>query len=155
MKWKLHFWLGFIFLLICTILIDPIALVFIFTIAFLGTMPDIDLALYKGSHRWAPFHSLLIPAIGFIFYPNIFTLLCVLSFGFHMFLDVFGSIIEGKKRQGTYCICLIPSYTWNFIFFKRKTHSVRLNANKSTIWLLLNFMISFLFIYYYIKYVVM
>ncbi len=154
-RFKGHFFWGFIYLLIITILIEPLALVLIFIVTFIGIFPDLDMKLYKNSHRWVWFHSLLFPILAFIFYPNILTLLILLAIGFHLFLDVFWSAVQGKKRTGYYTICIIPSYTWNFIFFKIKTHSVRLNANKSTIWLLLNFMISFLFIYYYIEYVVM
>lgn len=150
MKFKGHIFWTFLYLLIITYFLEPTAIVLIFIVAFIGTMPDIDLKLYKGSHRWIWFHSLFLPILAFIFYPTILTLLILLAFGHHFFLDVIINLLKGKKQTGFYTICVIPSYRFNFILFKIKTREYRMDGLSSTIWLLGNFVGSLIILIYYV-----
>ncbi len=150
MKFKGHLFWTFLYLLIIAYFLEPTAIVLIFIVAFIGTMPDIDLKLYEGSHRWVWFHSLLLPILAYIFYPTILTLLIILAFGHHFFLDVILNLLKGKKQTGFYTICVVPTYTFNFILFKIKTREYRMNGRASTIWLLGNFVISLLFLISYV-----
>ena len=150
MKFKGHLFWTFLYLLVVVYFLEPIAIVLLFIVAFIGTMPDIDLKLYKHSHRWIWFHSLLFPILAYAFYPTILTLLIILAFGHHFFLDVILNLLKGKKQTGFYTICIIPSYTFNFILFKIKTHEYRLSGLASTVWLLGNFLISLIFLLYYV-----
>lgn len=154
MKLKGHLFWTFWYLFIIAYFLEPLALVFIFIITFIGTMPDVDSNLFRkykkedekdpliemnNPHRWIITHSLLLPGLAFIFYPTILTLLILLAFGHHFFLDVIINTFNGKKRIGYYTICVIPSYSFNFLFFKLTTKAYRLNGRNSSIWLLGNF----------------
>lgn len=156
MKFKGHMFWTFIYLSTIAYFLEPMALIFIFIITFIGTMPDIDFKMFRKNkekegfitvdnpHRWIPFHSLLLPILAYVYYPNILTLLILLAFGHHFFLDTIPQLLKLKKETGYYTICLIPSYEFNFIFFKITTKALRLGGRSSTVWLLGNFIISFI-----------
>ena len=142
MKLKGHlFWTG-IYMGVIMMFIEPLALILIFLIAWISLLPDIDLRLYRESHRFFPFHSIIIPLIAFYLYPNILTLMILLSIGHHLALDTVGNLIFGKEGKGYYTICLIPSYIFNFLFFKLTTKGLRISGKSTTVWLLLNWILS-------------
>jgi len=165
MKFKGHMFWTFLYLLIIAYFLEPIPIVLLLIIAFIGTMPDIDSNIFRkykkdkdkeslievnNPHRWIPLHSLLLPILAYVYYPNILTILILLAFGHHFFLDCLFQLLKLKKETGYYTICLIPSYEFNFILYKVKTKAIRLGGRMSTIFLLGNFLLSLVFLGFYI-----
>ena len=142
MKFKGHFVWTTLYLFLWCLLLEPTSYVLIIIVAFISTMPDIDLKIFPESHRNVWTHSLLFPILALIFYSNTLTLLILLAFGHHLALDTIGNLIFGKKATGYYTICLWPSFTFNFYFFKLKTRSIRLSGKLTTTYLLSSWVIS-------------
>ena len=142
MKLKGHiFWTG-IYMSIIIWFIEPKALLILFLISFISLLPDIDLRLYQNSHRYILIHSVLIPIVALYLYPSTLSLLILVSIGHHLALDTVGNLIFGKEAKGYYTICLVPTYTFNFFFFKLTTKGLRLGGKSSTFWLLANWILS-------------
>lgn len=137
MKRRWHLIWTSIYILIITFLIEPLALVLLFIPIIMGISPDLD---YGENHRFWLFHSIILPLIAYILYPNFLVLLILLAMGHHCLLDTILQLLNIKKASGYYTICLVPSYSLNFILFKIKTRSIRLNGYWSTLWLLGNFL---------------
>lgn len=142
MKFKGHFFWTFIYLFAINFIIEPVSLALIFIIAFISLICDADLRLYRNSHRFIWLHSLFIPLIAFLYYPHVITLMILLAVGHHLALDTVSNLILGKEAKGYYTICLIPTYTFNFLLFKITTKGWRLGGKLSTIWLLSNWFLS-------------
>jgi len=147
MKRRWHLTFTSIYIIIITLLIEPLALVFLFVVIILGISSDLD---YGENHRFWLFHSIVLPSIAYTVYPNFLMLLILLAMGHHCLLDTILQLFKIKTESGYYTICLVPSITLNFILFKVKTRSIRLNGKQSTSWLLGNFVGSLLFLIYYI-----
>jgi len=147
MKRRWHLIWTSIYIFIITFLIEPLALVLLFIPIIMGISSDLD---YGENHRFWLFHSIILPLIAYILYPNLLILLILLALGHHCLLDTILQLFNIKKASGYYTICLVPSYSLNFILFKVKTRSIRLNGYWSTLWLLGNFMGSLIFLLIYI-----
>ena len=112
MKRKWHIIFTSIYIIIITLLIEPLALVYLFVVIILGISSDLD---YGENHRFWLFHSIVLPLIAYTIYPSFLMLLILLAMGFHCFLDTVPQLLKLRKEVGFYTICLVPSITLNFI----------------------------------------
>lgn len=124
-----HLIIGFLFFIIIWIFIPIIRITDIIIAIFISICPDVDLKFPKRlGHRSVWTHSIILPLILFIFQPMTMTVLFIVSFGLHCACD-----LRFKRIGGKYTIKII-----------KLGHTIGLDYDGSTVWLLGNFLFSLL-----------
>jgi hypothetical protein len=131
MKKQYHLMSTAIFLIVFAYF-DKITVTLCIAAFIYGLVPDLD--QLKGikqfiGHRWFLSHSIIIWIIVGVFNPDPIFVLIPAIIGFHCLMDVRW---VRNQQKGYYTISIMPGW--------------RLNGFWSTIWLLVNFIVSFTFL---------
>lgn len=132
MKSKGHLFYNTIIFIVLWILIDEVTFSSILLPIALSTFPDVD--LHFKSHRNVFTHSVIIWLVVVCFNYTLITVLCMLSVGFHLLLDI---RIRRADMRGFYTLKI---YGYKSVFpGKFKNRGIF-----TTIWLIINCLISIL-----------
>jgi len=136
MKSKGHYFYNAIIFVMLWLAVDEITISMILLPITISAFPDVD--LHFNSHRNFLFHSVLIWLILCFYNFTIISVLSMFSIGLHCLFDV---RLKRKKWRGFYSLKIWANKPcWFFLKKKRGT--------MSTIWYLMNFVISGLVLIY-------
>jgi len=136
MKSKGHYFYNAIIFVMLWLAVDEITISMILLPITISAFPDVD--LHFNSHRNFLFHSVLIWLILCFYNFTIISVLSMFSIGLHCLFDV---RLKRKKWRGFYSLKIWANKPFWF-FLKKK------RGTMSTIWYLMNFVISGLVLIY-------